>query len=1086
MKYISGKRLSTLGLALMLMSGGTLWLSSPATATNAVVAQSVEKITGTVVDANGEPIIGATVQLKGTGKGAITDLDGNFTIDALGSEGMLVVSFVGYVTREISLSGSSALRIVLVEDNKLLDEVVVIGYGVQKKSVLTAAISQVTGEELNNTNPTRVEDALKGKVSGVQITQSSGQPGSDSKVRIRGIGTINNSEPLYIVDGMEVGGGINYLSPSDIQSVEILKDAASAAIYGSRAANGVVLITTKSGKGDMKPVINYEMSYGWQNPWKKREVLNAKEYMVIMNEAQINDGKLPRYNAKQVANAGVGTDWQEETFYRNAPIMSYQLSVTGGSKKATYFLSAGYFDQSGIVGGNHGKSNYRRINLRSNATYDIYGVDTRNFLNKIRLGVNAGYSRIVSTGVDTNSEYGSILGSALAFNPAIPVYAAEEDVAGILARYPYAVKDDQGRVFSLPPNGFQEIANPVGMLYTPSLNTGNSDKLVGSFWGEIDVLPDLKFRSSLGVDLAFWGNDGYMLPYYLANMGKDFSYSTVQSEMNRGLRWQLENYFTYSKTFNDLHNLNVIFGQSASRYTQRSLGGNDRDLLETDPTKANINSAIAPDKDARVWGGTGGFDHISTASYFVRLDYNYAERYMFQTTFRADGSSNFGNENKWGYFPSFSLGWNLTNDPFFEGSKPSWVDLLKLRASWGKNGNDRIGQFLYTSLMNGGQNYYFGGGYVVNQGDPTKVGEIGGQMSYGTSPARIPNPMVMWEESNQTDIGFDARFFDSALTFAFDYFVKNTKGMLMNQPIPGYVGMEPPVANVGTMQNSGLEFELGWRQSVKEFNYSLSFNASYLQNKLINIGNATGEQIYEAMDATGVGSYVKGMNGEVFPYFYGFRTDGVFQNEQEVMAHTNTEGKILQPDARPGDVRFVDLNGDGLISDADKTKIGKGMPDWTYGLTFGASWRGIDLSMFFQGTYGNDIFDYSQRGDIPAMNRPAWILDRWHGEGTSNRIPRVTSANPNANWRSSDLYIKNGSYIRLKTLQLGYTLPSNWLERAGLKSIRFFVAAENLLTLTSYDGFDPEIAAGGYTTIGVDKGIYPQARTITLGGQIKF
>jgi TonB-linked SusC/RagA family outer membrane protein len=1037
---------------------------------------------GRVTDENGEPVIGVNISIPGTSIGTVTDYDGNYSL-TLARGSTLRFSYIGFLDKEYTITNQTQLNVQLFEDTEVLDELIVVGYGVQRKSVVTAAISKVSAEELNVTRPTRVEDALKGKVSGVQITQSSGQPGSDSKVRIRGIGTINNSEPLYIVDGMEVGGGINYLNPVDIASVEILKDAASAAIYGSRAANGVILVTTKKGdKGTA--TVNYDVSYGWQNPWKKKEILDAGEYMVIINEAQINDGNLPRYNNEQMTGAGRGTDWQDETFYYNAPVQNHQVSVSGGTDKGNYFLSFGYFDQAGIVGGDYDKSNFERYSLRSNSTYTIFETKERSFLNNIQLGVNVGYSRNKSTGIETNSEYGSILGSALTFSPLVPVYADEETAKSILSQYPHAVKNGN-RVFSIPPAGFQEIANPVGMLNQPTAGLNNADKFVGSFWGELTILPELKFRSSYGVDLAFWGYDTYTFPYFLATQGKDMQFSTVQSEMNRGYTWQLENYFSYNKSFEEVHNLSFVLGQSASKYTYRTLGGNDRDLLENDPLKANINYAIADRKEERAWGGTGGYNFTARASYFGRIDYNYDEKYMLQATVRRDGSSNFGPGNKWGVFPSFSAGWNVTNEAFMDG-RPEWFDFLKLRASWGKNGNDRIGQFLYTSLMNGGQNYYFGGGYDVNQGDPAKVGEITGQMQYGSSPGYIPNPNVKWEESSQTNIGIDTRFLQSRLTFSVDYFKKKTIDMLMDQPIPSYVGISAPIANVGDMENWGLEFELGWKQSTGDFNYGLLANASYLKNKLINLGNETGEQIYENAGASGVGSYVKGMNGEVFPYFYGYKTDGIFQNQAEVDAYVNSEGVKYQSAALPGDVRFVDRDRDGVISDSDKTKIGKGMPDWTYGLTLFADWKGIDMNLFFQGIVGNDVFDFSQRGDIPAMNRPAWILDRWHGEGTSNRIPRMTTANPNGNWRSSDLYIKDGSYMRLKSAQMGYTLPRKLTVRIAIQRLRVYISADNLLTFTGYDGFEPEIASGGYTTIGIDRGIYPQSRTISVGANITF
>ncbi|OJV85206.1 MAG: SusC/RagA family TonB-linked outer membrane protein [Bacteroidia bacterium 44-10] len=1035
-----------------------------------VFAQDIQ-IKGVVVSGGDNlPLPGVNVVVKGTSIGTITDLDGQFSF-AVPAKSMLSITYIGYKPLEVAADGSKLMNITLQEDTETLDEVVVVGYGVQKKSVVTAAISRVTAEDLNNTTPSRIEDALKGKVSGVQITQSSGQPGADSKVRIRGVGTVNNSEPLYIVDGMPVDGGINYLNPTDIQSVEILKDAASAAIYGARAANGVILVTTKSGVSG-KTNITYDFTYGLQNPWKKRSVLNATEYMTLMNEVAVNDGNAPKYLPEQIASAGKGTDWQDETFNYDAPVQSHQVSVNGGSDKIVYFLSLGYFDQEGIVGGNYGKSNYNRWSLRTNSTYNVFETKDRSFLNKMRVGVNISYARAKSSAIETNSEYGSILGSALAFDPTVPVYAANPE--SVLASYPNAVKDKNGKVYSIPAGGFQEIANPVGMLNAPTSSTLNEDKFVASFWGELDLYEGLKFKSSYGADLAFWGNDGYTFPYFLATQGKNITQSSVFSNMHRGFTWQVENTLTYTKTFDDKHNLTVLLGQSAKEYTLRELYGDDYDLLETNPDKANINSAIADRDEERVAGGTGGFSNQTLASYFGRIDYNFDERYMIQATVRRDGSSNFGPNHKWAVFPSVSLGWNVTNEAFMD-SRPDWFSNLKLRASWGKNGNERIGQFRYTSLMDGGQNYYFG------SGDNAK-------MQYGSSPSKIANPNVKWEESEQLDLGFESRFFNNSLTFGFDYFKKKTNGMLMDQPIPAYVGKGAPIANAGDMQNWGLEFESTYKLKINDFSFNVGANASYLNNKLIKLGNASGEAIYADAGASGVGSYVKGRNGEVYPYFYGYKTGGILQNQQQADEYNSKYGEKAQP----GDVIFLDIAGeksntpDGKITDADKTKIGKGMPDWTFGLSLGADWKGFDLNLFFQGTAGNDVFDFSQRGDIQAMNRPSWMLDRWIGEGTSNKIPRMTAVNPNRNWRSSDLYIKDGSYVRLKTIQLGYSLPTSLLEKASLQRLRLFVTAENLFTFTSYDGFDPEIAAGDYFNIGVDKGIYPQSRTISVGANLTF
>ena len=1041
----------TLGILLFILASAVM------------VAQQVN-VTGRVAArSDGSPIPGVSVVQQGTSMGTITDSEGRYSLSAeMGAT--LVFSFIGMDTREVVVN-SSEINIEMEESWTDLDEVIVVGYGVQKRSVVTAAISSVSAEDLNNAKPSRIEDVLKGKVSGVQITQSSGQPGADSKVRIRGIGTVNNSEPLYIVDGMAVDGGISYLNPTDIQSVEILKDAASAAVYGARAANGVVLVTTKSG-GKGKATVSYDFSYGWQNPWKKREVLNAREYMIVMNEALANDGQTPRYTAEQVAAAGKGTDWQDETFNYNAPVENHQFSIQGGNDEGSYFLSFGYYNQEGIVGGNFGKSNYERYSIRANNNYTVFEADDRSFLNKIRVGINAGYSRDKSSTIETNTEYGSVLGSALGFNPLVPVYA--EDPEAVLADYPHAVSDANGKVFSLPPAGFQEIANPVAMLHAPQNGYGNSDKFVSTFWGELDVLPNLKFKSSYGVDLAFWGNDGYTFEHFLASQGKNHTQSHVYSNMHRGFRWQLENTLSYSVSLNEAHNFTALLGQSAMEYTLRELWGDDYDLLENDPSKANINYAIADRALERVAGGTGGYSSVTLASYFGRLDYNFREKYMFQATVRRDGSSRSGANNKWGVFPSFSAGWNISNESFMEG-RPEFIDHLRIRGSWGINGNERIGEFRYTSLMDGGQNYYFGAGDDM-------------AMQYGASPSKLANPDIKWEETEQINLGFEARLWRSALTFGFDYFKKTTSGMLMDQPIPRYVGKGAPMANAGEMENSGLEFELGFKSNIGEFSYYINGNASLLSNKLIKLGNESGEAIYENAGASGVGPYIKGQNGEVYPFFYGYKTDGILQNQAEANAYNAAYDKKAQP----GDVRFVDVDGNDVIDDHDRVKIGKGMPDWTFGLNLGGDWKNFDLNAFFQGSLGNDVFDFSTRGDIPAMNRPAWILDRWTGEGTSNKLPRLTNANPNGNWASSDLYIKDGSYLRLKNLQLGYTLPATISQRVSISKLRLYVAGENLLTLTGYDGFDPELASGDYFTIGVDKGIYPQARTISFGANITF
>ena len=1036
----------------------------------AAFAQNIT-VSGVVLDASRQPIVGAFIVEQGTSNGTSAGVDGDFTL-RVAPGAVLEVSCIGYVTRTVTVSQDQRLEIILEDDTQMLDETIVVGYGVQKKSVVTASISKVDGDALNKVRASTVNDAIKGKVSGVQITQASGQPGSGSQIKIRGIGSVNNSDPLYIVDGMPVDGGIDYLNPNDIQSVEILKDAASAAIYGARAANGVVLVTTRNGEKG-RASLNYSGSYGWQNPWRKKEVLNATEYLIIMNEARINDGGAPLYSPAEIAAAGKGTDWQDETFNYNAPITQHQLSVSGGTDKATYFVSLGYFKQDGIVGGNYGKSNYDRLSIRSNNTYVPFESKERNFLNKLTLTANIAYSNINSTGITTNSEFGSVLGSAVGFNPSIPVFASDAEAARILAEHPTAIVSADGRVYSLPPTGYQELTNPVANLDTPSNTYYKTHKIVANFGAELDILPGLKFKTNFGTDLAFWRNRGYGFEQYKSSMNQTLT-SWVNMGMNEGLRWQVENYFSYNKQFGK-HSIAAVLGQSAMSYSYIYVSGTDYNLKETNPAMAYIDSAIGSTDDERTSGGTGGYDHQRLASYFFRFDYNFDERYMVEFTLRRDGSSRFGPGHKWATFPAVSAGWNVTNEPWFRDGRPDWINQLKLRASWGRNGNENIGNFRYASLMDTGQEYYFGIGSAPY-----------GNMYSGASPAALANPTIRWEESEQVDVGLDARLFNDRLSFGYDFYNKRTKGMLMDKPIPAYVGQGAPMSNLGDMRNWGHEFEIGWQQQVGGFHYAINANASLLRNRLINLGNESGEAVYQSNGASGIGDYVKGSNGMVWPYFYGMKTDGIFQNWDEVNSYRDKNGNLMQPSAQPGDVRFVDVNGDGFVNDDDRTMIGKGMPDWTAGLTMTADWKGFDASLFFQGSFGNDVFDYCMRGDIPAQNRPGWVLDRWIGEGTSNRIPRMTNANPNQNWRSSDLWVKDGSYVRLKTAQLGYTLPEKWTKVVFIQKFRVYVAGENLLTFTKYEGFDPEMASDGYTTIGVDRGIYPQARTITIGASITF
>ncbi len=1034
----------------------------------AAISQNIE-ISGIVISgSDNEPLPGVNIVVKGTTNGTVTNIDGAFKLSAP-QNSVLAISYIGYKEVEVTAKNTNPLRIVLQDDSEALEEVVVIGYGTQKKSVVTAAIARVTSEDLENVAPVRIDNALKGLAAGVTVTSSSGQPGEAARVRVRGVGTINNSNPLYIVDGMPIDGGIDYLNPNDIKSIEVLKDAASGAVYGARAANGVILVTTKNGQQG-KTSVSYDFSYSLQNPWKKKEMLNASEYALMMNEGALNAGEQIKY--ADPYSYGAGTDWQEELFYKNAPMSNHQLSLNGASEKMNYYLSAGLFSQDGIIGGDYNRSNYRRMSLRSNNVYTLLdATKERNWLNKITLGANVSYSHIKSKGVMVNSEFGSPLGSALALSPILTVYAEDEEAA--LAPYKdnaefTAVRDEAGRLYTIAGPEYNEITNPLAQLSLPG-SKGWSDKFVSNFYAELNIWDNLRFRSSFGTDLAFWGNDGYTKKYYLTSTNKA-TRSQVYSSMSRGLVWQLENVLTYDKSINE-HYFSVVLGQSAKKTTGRNIGGANYDMIEEDGSKANINftTGLQENGDMSVYGGA--FAPHTMASLFARLSYNYDERYMLQATVRRDGSSNFGPNNHYATFPSFSLGWNLTNESFMS-SRPEWYTSTKIRYSWGKNGNESIGAFVYSALTSTGNNYIFG---------------TGENIVVGTKPSGLANKNVCWEESIQSDFGIDFGFLNNALTFSADYYEKTTDGMLMTMPIPSYVGEAKPTGNVGKMKNSGVEFELGYRFNVNDFSFRVGGNLSYLKNKLIDYGNDTG---YANLDSNqGTGTITRAENGLPFPYFYGYKTAGIFQSMEEIRNYTTIdpvtgERRMIMPDAVPGDVRFVDLNNDGEINSKDQTKIGKGMPDWTYGLNLSASWKGFDVSMMWQGTIGNDIFDATRRTDVRYTNLPAYMLNRWTGEGSSNEIPRFVFGD-NQNWRSSDLLVKDGSYLRLKNLQVGYTLPKNLTRKVFVNSLRFYLAGENLLTFTKYDGFDPEISSGG-TSLGIDRGVYPQARVYTVGVSINF
>ncbi len=1003
-------------------------------------------VTGIITDKeSGLGMPGVTVVEAGTFKGTTTDIDGKYSLTVSSPSATLEISFIGFTTQRIQINNRTAINLVLIPEVTQLSELVVVGYGTQKKKVVTGAISSVTSQEITSTPVLRIDQAMQGRTAGVQVTNLSGQPGEAPTIRIRGAGTTGNANPLYIVDGIAVGG-IDYLNPGDIESIDVLKDAASAAIYGARAANGVVLITTKSGKAG-KMSITYSGYTGIQNVAKKLEMLDSDQYRMIMNEGARNAGLTEPFDLNEIP--AHNTNWQEHLFVKNAPMQNHEVSITGGNEKTTYASSMSYFSQQGIIGGE--KSQFDRITARLN---------TKSQVNKVfSFGNNLSYTHIIRRGIGSNESFNGAYSSALNLDPLTPLYEENPDN---LSLPPYSnepvVKDKLGRTYGISNYVGAEVVNPLALL---EIQTGETrvDKIVGSIFGEAEIIKGLKINTSLGIDLAYVLNDSYRPLYYLNGAQLNIDKTSVSKGIDRYFTWQWENTISYTKQISD-HNFSLLAGTTASKFKYENLTGFNAKVPLFDPDNVYLNMATDT-----VWVATGGAAHSALASVFGRINYDYKSKYSFTGILRRDGSSKFGANNRFGIFPSLGVSWVASDESFFPKIKN--LDQVKFRASWGINGNQEIGDYQFISTINKSRGYIFGSGRIV-----------------GASPSYIENADIRWEESIQTDIAIDLAAFNNRLLATVDYYIKTTSGLLERIPIPGHVGNDAPVANVGSVENRGVEVSVNWRHKVKEFRYAFGVNASYNKNKMTKIGNE--EKVLPGASWAIAGAVTRAEEGLPIAYFWGYKTDGLFQNQSEIFQHIGSTGQVLQPNAKPGDVRFVDINGDGKIDADDRTMIGNPTPDWTLGFNASAEYRNFDFSILLIGTLGNEIFNGSQRQDLRYTNRTTAILDRWTAEGTSTEVPRYTWIDVNNNYRVSDLYIEDGSYLRVKNVQIGYTLPSGLLRRMGASTWRFYVSAENLLTFTKYTGADPEIGARSSFDIGIDRGIYPQARTWRLGTSISF
>ena len=1004
-------------------------------------------ISGIVRDSEtGESIPGATVLLDGSTNGTVTDLDGKYVLSVDEENAVIITSFIGYISSKINVNGRSVIDVSLKVSSTQLNEVVVIGYGTQKKKVVTGAISSVSAEEITATPVLRVEQALQGRTAGVQVTNLSGQPGEAPTVRIRGAGTTGNAAPLYVVDGLVVGG-IDYLNPSDIESIDVLKDAASAAIYGARAANGVVLITTKSGKpGELS--VSYSGYYGVQNPWKKLDRLNADDYKMMMNEGARNGGFTEPFDLNQIPTNN--TNWQNEMFQENAPIFEHQLSVAGGGDKSTFASSLSYFSQQGIIGGE--KSQFERITARINSVHQV---------NKMfRFGNNLAYTHIIRRGIGSNQSFNGAFSSALNLDPLTPLYETDQNK---LSQSPYSnqpvIVNDMGQVFGISEYVGAEVVNPLALLYNENAET-RVDKLVGNFFGELEPIEGLKIKSSFGIDLAYVLNDGFKPLYYLNGAQLNTEKTSVSKGIDRYSTWQWENTIVYNKEIGN-HHLGGLFGITAFETNFENLSGWNAKVPVNDPNNVYLNMALDTVDQA-----SGGAWASALYSLFGRVTYDYNDKYLFTAVIRRDGSSKFGANNRFGVFPSIAAGWVISDEDFLQSA--GFLDFLKLRVSWGVNGNQEIGNYRFVSTINNSvRGYTFNGGYAV-----------------GASPSYIENADVHWEESVQFDVGTDFGFFNNRLSGTIDYYIKTTKGLLETIPIPAHVGNAPPVANIGTVENRGIELGINWRSNEGPINYSLGFNVSKNKNTMTHIGND--EKVLPGTTWATSGFVTQIKEGLPIGYFWGYQTDGVFQNQSEIFQHINNQGEVLQDSAVPGDVRFVDTDENGIIDDDDRVMIGNPTPAWIIGFTGSIEYKGFDLSMLINGAFGHDVFNGMQRRDLRYTNQSTEILNRWTGEGTSSDQPRFSWTDPNNNYRISDLYIENGGYLRIKNLQVGYVLPGSVLDKIGATNWRFYISAENLLTFTNYSGADPEIGAMSSTDIGIDRGIYPQARTFRFGTSITF
>lgn len=994
---------------------------------------------GTITDGETkEPLIGATVIVQGTENGTATDLDGAFSIAKVKLPAVLSISYTGYETQEVSVDNTLPLEIGLTTAAEALKEVVVVGYGQQKKKLATGSIAKISSENLEGVVVSDVSAALEGQVAGLVVSESSGQPGSSKTILIRGVSTNGDNSPLFVVDGLQVGN-IDNLNPGDVESVDVLKDAASCAIYGARGANGVVIITTKKGKKNGKGQITYEGSYLNSNPWRLPEMLNSEEYVMLTREKFASSNQSGSLDLLGFPNVGDplanNTNWMDEIF-NPASVVNHRLSASIGSS----FVSLDYWDQNGVIGAE--KSNYKRYAVRLNTTKKINDF--------ITIGENAYFNRTQNSNIGTNNSFGGVQIDAFAYDPLTPVF-----------------DDNQQYGFAQSPWVKKEYINPLSRLFLQN-GDGKGDQIQGNVFLEITPIDGLKFKTDFGLD-AFWFDFRNFTPeYFFHDAAFNLNNDVAQGYGNfEGIQW--ENIINYNKSFAGRHNFDAVVGTSYRQTKYREAGGSTSNIplaVQFDPNWQYIN---AGQDSLDLTYGTAAVDY-ALISYFGRIQYDFDEKYLFSATIRRDGSSNFGANNRWGVFPSVSAGWVISKERFFNFAPISY---MKLRGSWGINGSDRIAPLRFASRIENVFTYAFG--------------QTSQSLNTGAALATPPNPNVKWEESEQIDIGLEIELYEGKFNIEADIYRKTTKDLLMDEQIPGYIGAtNNPTSNLGEIRNQGIELAIGHRYRTKDFSINTRVSYTHFTNEVINVAGDAGFLNGWSWPVRNT-SITRMTEGFPVGHFVGYQTAGIFQSQSEVFAHINSEGDLLQPNAAPGDLRFIDTNGDGTINSDDIAHIGNPWPRHIIGLTTNIKYKGFYVNAIFNAQIGHDIFRAYERSDITFTNYQSFWLDRWTEANPSADLPRLTSSDPNNNQRPSDFYLQDGTFLRLRNLQVGYNFPEELLKKVKIGELRIYLTANNVFTLTEYDGFDPDIGTSGWILdTGIDKGFYPQNRSFGGGVRVSF